>query len=735
MEDLANVKVFCRFRPLNSKEIQISQNCCANFINDKTISISQQYENAEPLKFTFDSVFTPEASQELVYEIAARPIVNAVMEGFNGTVFAYGQTSSGKTFTMTGPDFEDPEMIGIIPRMVTTVFDEICSADECIEFSVKVSYCEIYLEKIKDLLDTSKNDLKIREDRTRGIYIDGITEQYVSDDKDVYDLMKIGIENREVAYTNMNSGSSRSHSLFLLTIGQTNSKDLSGKIGKLYLVDLAGSEKVNKTGAAGKRLEEAKNINKSLTVLGQVINSLTDGKSTHIPYRDSKLTRVLQDSLGGNSKTSLIVTCSPSPYNESETISTLRFGVRAKSIKNKPKVNKEYTIAELKLMLAKYQEEIDKRDKIILSLEDNLKKIGGKIPDVPILNQQKTDNKVDYDEIISEIEDLKNRLSEEVENNKSGNETIQKLLIEIQEIKADKDSLIYQMSNYQEKVISNEKNLKEYEDLIEKLVITKETLESDNNQILKMKLSMEQLINEKDLEINELKLHSSSNTQRSSVVYDLRSQLEYEKERNQDLAKKTIELEDNLKQTMDLINNNSQNLNETVIKQYVEREKKLWNEERKAITRDLKNRINKVIELEIALDNAKENYEALETTLSLGERKLKQKVDLLSKNLEQLTFMYQQLLNEKSTKKVDIKILEKKNFRLVERISGLETELKKANEMLVLAQSRVKMFEDDQESNQFYRNSVANTSRSGRFSVVRKIKGGGGNNVSKIEKA
>lgn len=165
--------------------------------------------------------------------------------------------------------------------------------------------------------------------------------------------MEMASRTRAIASTNMNERSSRSHMLFILTISQNNTDDLSAKTGKLYLVDLAGSEKVGKTGAEGKLLDQAKKINASLAALGKVINSLTDGKSTHIPYRDSKLTRVLQESLGGNSKTSLIVTCSPHSNNIAETVSTLRFGVSAKKIKNKPKINKEFTVPELQNLLEK----------------------------------------------------------------------------------------------------------------------------------------------------------------------------------------------------------------------------------------------------------------------------------------------------------------------------------------------------------------------------------------------
>lgn len=156
--------------------------------------------------------------------------------------------------------------------------------------------------------------------------------------------MTMGNDNRSIGVTDMNAQSSRSHSCFIMTIHQLNNTNFTSKTGKLFLVDLAGSEKISKTGARGQTLEEAKMINKSLTTLGQVINALTDGKSQHIPYRESKLTRILQDSLGGNSKTCLIVTCSPAKYNELETISTLKFGKRAKQIKNKPKINKEMSI-------------------------------------------------------------------------------------------------------------------------------------------------------------------------------------------------------------------------------------------------------------------------------------------------------------------------------------------------------------------------------------------------------
>jgi kinesin family protein 5 len=217
---------------------------------------------------------------------------------------------------MQGPDIENIEMQGVIPRMVRTVFNRIESASECIEFTVKVSMVEIYMEKIRDLINPDKDNLKVKEEKGKGVFIADVEERYIAEEKEIYELMKLGNSNRSIAATLMNAESSRSHSIFVLSVTQNNTQDLSCKTGQLYLVDLAGSEKISKTGAAGQTLEEAKMINKSLTTLGKVIFALTDKKATHIPYRESKLTRILTESLGGNSRTCLIITCSPHPFND-----------------------------------------------------------------------------------------------------------------------------------------------------------------------------------------------------------------------------------------------------------------------------------------------------------------------------------------------------------------------------------------------------------------------------------
>jgi Kinesin motor domain/Ankyrin repeats (3 copies)/Ankyrin repeat len=310
-------------------------------------SVELQTSDGSKHSYSFDKIFATLSTQEEVYKYAAQPILDAVLLGYNGCILAYGQTGSGKTHSMMG-DMDDEVQRGIIPRAVDAIFSFFSKAETTIDVSIKVSYVEIYLEKIRDLLDPSKDNLSLGEDpTTSSVYIKDVSEVYVTSPEEMFELMAAGSENRATAATGMNSGSSRSHSLFMITLSQTNAATGIVTKGTLYLVDLAGSETVNKTGASGQQLEELKKINLSLSALGNVINALTDGKSTHIPYRDSKLTRTLQECIGGNSKTTLVIQCSPSSFNELETLSTLRFGKRAKRIKNRATVNTERTASEM----------------------------------------------------------------------------------------------------------------------------------------------------------------------------------------------------------------------------------------------------------------------------------------------------------------------------------------------------------------------------------------------------
>ncbi|XP_077284514.1 kinesin heavy chain isoform X3 [Arctopsyche grandis] len=362
-----SIRVVCRFRPLNDSEERAGSRFVVKFpsgSDDNCISIGGKV-------YLFDKVFKPNATQEKVYGEAAKTIVSDVLAGYNGTIFAYGQTSSGKTHTMEGV-IGDPGKQGIIPRIVYDIFNHIYAMEENIEFHIKISYFEIYMDKIRDLLDVSKVNLSVHEDKNRVPFVKGATERFVTSPEDVFEVIEEGKSNRHIAVTNMNEHSSRSHSVFLINVKQENLENRKKLSGKLYLVDLAGSEKVSKTGAEGTVLDEAKNINKSLSALGNVISALADGNKTHIPYRDSKLTRILQESLGGNARTTIVICCSPASFNESETKSTLDFGKRAKTVKNVVCVNEELTAEEWKQRYEREKEKVARLKGKVEKLEAEL---------------------------------------------------------------------------------------------------------------------------------------------------------------------------------------------------------------------------------------------------------------------------------------------------------------------------------------------------------------------------
>lgn len=347
----SSIRVICRFRPVNSREKEEDKkrtwNTKIEFPDDEHVDVCDEMRGTH--HFAFDKVFSPNTEQEIIYNDAIKSTICDVLAGFNGTLFAYGQTGSGKSFTMFGSDIFDSKLKGIIPRASQHIFQHIMHECDEVEYTIKCSFLEIYQEKICDLFDPSKQDLPIRESPKKGIYVENITEEYCADDKDIFALLKLGESNRHASFTQMNATSSRSHSVFTIFISK---KDKCGSTtcGKLNLVDLAGSEKIAKTGATGDTLQEAKKINSSLSTLGQVIHALSEG-NPYIPYRDSKLTRILQESLGGNTKTTLIINCSPHGFNYDETISTLQFAQRAKTIKNMVKMNHQRSAEELRAIL------------------------------------------------------------------------------------------------------------------------------------------------------------------------------------------------------------------------------------------------------------------------------------------------------------------------------------------------------------------------------------------------
>ncbi|GMI96676.1 hypothetical protein like AT2G36200 [Hibiscus trionum] len=357
-----NVQVLLRCRPFSEEELrnnapQVVK--CNEF--QREVAVSQNIAGKQfDRVFTFDKVFGPSAQQKDLYEQAVVPIVNEVLEGFNCTIFAYGQTGTGKTYTMegeckrakSGPTGGLPADAGVIPRAVQQIFDTLEGQNA--EYSVKVTFLELYNEEITDLLapeeiskvvleEKQKKQLPLMEDGKGGVLVRGLEEEIVASASEIFTLLERGSAKRRTAETLLNKQSSRSHSLFTITIHikeATPEGEELIKCGKLNLVDLAGSENISRSGARDGRAREAGEINKSLLTLGRVITALVEHLG-HIPYRDSKLTRLLRDSLGGRTKTCIIATVSPAVHCLEETLSTLDYAHRAKNIKNKPEVNQK----------------------------------------------------------------------------------------------------------------------------------------------------------------------------------------------------------------------------------------------------------------------------------------------------------------------------------------------------------------------------------------------------------
>eukprot|EP00299_Pterocystis_sp_00344_P014375 c7112_g1_i2.p1 GENE.c7112_g1_i2~~c7112_g1_i2.p1 ORF type:complete len:869 (+),score=279.07 c7112_g1_i2:57-2663(+) len=367
-----NVRVVVRFRPIN--EIEKASDSQDDVINVNTQEgVVQMRDHEQTRRFVFDNVFDGDVAQQEVYRLVGQPMVDQCLKGYNCTIFAYGQTGSGKSFSTFGRkhpgcNWATSPLKGIVPRALEHIFSSIEKLAEVSVVQMKVSFLELYQEAIRDLLKEGNNNLKIREPPDGEVYVQNLSEVFVLTAEEAMKVLETGEKLRTTASTRMNDTSSRSHCVFTLHL-QQQKIDGSKLVSKLHFVDLAGSEAVKKTQAEGVRLDEAKAINLSLTTLAKVINALTDTKPTHPPFRDSQLTRLLRPALGGNSQTTVVVTCSPHIYNYFETLSSLRFAERAKKIHNHSKVNVELTREQLKAVVEQLKAELEKMTWMYLTLK------------------------------------------------------------------------------------------------------------------------------------------------------------------------------------------------------------------------------------------------------------------------------------------------------------------------------------------------------------------------------
>ena len=680
MSTKGNIKVISRFRPMNELEKSNGNEEVAEFTSETSLTFNSIRENHR-IRFNFDRIFPPNSTQEELYNFGVKEIIDGVLDGYNGTVLAYGQTSSGKTYTMEGL-IDDESKMGVIPRMINHVFNFIRNNND-IEFIMKASMVELYQEKIRDLIDTKRVNLNVRETPSRVIYIEYLSEYYVYCENDILNILKIGRENRAQASTKMNEHSSRSHSIFMITINQKNNKEGNAKTGKLYLVDLAGSEKITKTGATGTTLEEAKIINKSLTSLGIVINRLTDGKSKHIPYRDSKLTRVLQESIGGNSKTCLIITCSPSVFNESETLSTLRFGERAKKIRNKAKINKEVTVMELQRIIDSLNEKLKNANKRIIQLENYIKNNGLVVPmsDYNVNDEEKKENEDDEEEsnlnvnnvikIDEEDEKLINEFKDKFDDDiKNINENLINVINGMQEknFLSKKDDLIQNLINIKKKIelkdIENQKKIKDLEEELENVTSLKDKLqlkfisEENNNPFNNLNEFHENYFEFID-KIKKKAINNKDN-ELLTICNDFKNQYlgqinnEENKFENKEIQTETYETE------IDLI-------------------KEKYENEKRILFKTLDEKNENFFELENNFTELKDKYENTVVQINDDQKKLIEKNNILQDNLKQLKNQF--MLSQTQKSMIETKY-EQINKLLIDRNNKIDQLEKEKSEMI-----------------------------------------------------
>lgn len=364
-----NVIVVCRVRPENEAERQ--QAGCPPLLDygEDGRSVTVLSEGARAHPFGFRRVFGPTVHQQDIFDSVGQPMVDAVLDGFNAAMICYGQTGAGKSYTMLGSEQRGPAGhgadLGLLPRTTESLFRAIRDRSSgCLRDVVRASFIEIYMERAADLLGEADADLQIREDKMKNVYVAGARQEIVCSAEEVSALLELGLRRRQTGFTGSNAVSSRSHAVFILTLDSTDSERHITKTSQLYCCDLAGSEKIDKTitssmspAEARKVLKEGQKINTSLLALGNVIAALAKSAGTgkkssaHIPYRDSKLTRLLKNSFGGNARTAVVVCCSPSPLNAAETLSTLRFGDRSQRIKNVATQNVFRSATELQALL------------------------------------------------------------------------------------------------------------------------------------------------------------------------------------------------------------------------------------------------------------------------------------------------------------------------------------------------------------------------------------------------
>ena len=625
---------------------------------NNSMTVKKEFEKKN---YNYDKIFPENTNQSEIFTVAGKNVIDSVLEGYNGTIFAYGQTGSGKTYTMVG-EFENEEKKGIIPRSFDYIFQKISDlkkTDENSNYTISIAFIQIYIENIQDLFEPT-NKVVIREDKYNRVFLDGCKWIQVNNLKETQENFHKGEKIRVTESTKMNAHSSRSHALLIAKIEKSFLKNKTNYImtrSYLYLVDLAGSERVNKTNVKEMRLEEAKKINYSLLILGNCIQSLTDPKAGHVNYRDSKLTRLLQESLGGNAKTSLIVTISPSNYNAEETISSLNFGQRAMKVKNKPVINatKDFFAISEKLQIdydlicEKYQKLLEEFN---LIKDENLKFKNGEIQ----LDFKKENIKKNFENFNkNNFIEVNNNNKEKIEKLNQKNQELENLIKKINKENEDKNeeinNLIKENKNFENQIKNNT-------NLIKKLEEEKQTfLNEKNDQIIKINELNNNLFNKEKESKETAKIIEIKNNEINKIKTQLNENdkiiLEYKyKERKKENETKKIGI-----QTENMLNSK---IKEDLLDLNIDSKDIVTNNYDEII----KNLINNY---KIKLENEISNYKN-------QIKKLNEQIEKLKKNINESEKNYQKEIND----------LKKTNKNLNDEIENLKNSEEENGKIMLL---------------------------------------------------
>ena len=654
------VLCYVRIRPFTKDELDRDKTTPIEAIDEKNNSMTVKKE-FEKKNYNYDKIFPENTNQSEIFTVAGKNVIDSVLEGYNGTIFAYGQTGSGKTYTMVG-EFENEEKKGIIPRSFDYIFQKISDlkkTDENSNYTISIAFIQIYIENIQDLFEPT-NKVVIREDKYNRVFLDGCKWIQVNNLKETQENFHKGEKIRVTESTKMNAHSSRSHALLIAKIEKSFLKNKTNYImtrSYLYLVDLAGSERVNKTNVKEMRLEEAKKINYSLLILGNCIQSLTDPKAGHVNYRDSKLTRLLQESLGGNAKTSLIVTISPSNYNAEETISSLNFGQRAMKVKNKPVINatKDFFAISEKLQIdydlicEKYQKLLEEFN---LIKDENLKFKNGEIQ----LDFKKENIKKNFENFNkNNFIEVNNNNKEKIEKLNQKNQELENLIKKINKENEDKNeeinNLIKENKNFENQIKNNT-------NLIKKLEEEKQTfLNEKNDQIIKINELNNNLFNKEKESKETAKIIEIKNNEINKIKTQLNENdkiiLEYKyKERKKENETKKIGI-----QTENMLNSK---IKEDLLDLNIDSKDIVTNNYDEII----KNLINNY---KIKLENEILNYKN-------QIKKLNEQIEKLKKNINESEKNYQKEIND----------LKKTNKNLNDEIENLKNSEEENGKIMLL---------------------------------------------------